>query len=66
MLIRLANLIQLESAAYYATQDVDFAFDINKTYTTIQVTVPIEFNSLLSVLDINGVLTPDVVRERGY
>lgn len=66
MLIRLANLIQLESAAYYKSQDADFTFDINKTYTTIQVTVPIEFNSMLSVIDINGVLTPDVVRERGY
>lgn len=63
MLIRFSNIIHLEASAYYGDKQ---DFYINKTYTSMEITVPIELNSMLDVVDFGGSLSADIKRERGY
>lgn len=68
MLTRLANIIQLESAYYYKQSGEDFTFDIKESYTAIEATADVEFNSFISVFQFNdsSVMNKTFKDVRGY
>ena len=49
---RLGNLIELETAEYYRQQGK--SFDMNKTYTAVQITAAVTFNPFFDLGTFNG------------